>query len=202
MKSYQLKIVLLGTSPLIWRRVIMPADVTFNRLEEQIVVTNDDEAYEQNKFYKKQYKKSQPSDKEDPFGFITRELSTTYRKPEGIKIDTFIENDHELFYEYDFGDDWRFHIILEKVVEDHYYGYPILVDGAETAPPEDVGGIPGFYDFLEMYNNPSHPEHEDMRAWAESQLFREYDPDHINKMLKFIHYKKTEWDKITENDSL
>nr|WP_255259904.1 hypothetical protein [Lentibacillus sp. CBA3610] len=47
-----------------------------------------------------------------------------------------------------------------------------------------------------MYHDTNHPEHADMKEWAEDQLFREYNPDFINDMLKDIHYKKTEWDQI------
>ena len=85
---------------------------------------------------------------------------------------------------------------LEQIVDDYYFGYPTLLDGAGTAPPEDVGGIHGYYEFLKVYRNPKHSEHEEMKAWAESQYFREYDPDWINESLKGIKYQKTEWDKI------
>lgn len=41
MKSYIIRIELLETDPLIWRRVIMPAGATFNRLHDVIqAVTN------------------------------------------------------------------------------------------------------------------------------------------------------------------
>lgn len=40
-KSYIIKIELIGSEPLIWRRVIMPAGATFNRLHDVIQnVTN------------------------------------------------------------------------------------------------------------------------------------------------------------------
>ncbi|SFE12688.1 pRiA4b ORF-3-like protein [Lentibacillus persicus] len=76
---------------------------------------------------------------------------------------------------------------------------PPLV-GAETAPPEDVGGIPGFYTFMEIYHNKNHPEHDHMKEWAEEQLFREFDPEFINDRLKSIKYKKTELDKINKQE--
>lgn len=84
-------------------------------------------------------------------------------------------------------------------MDDYYFGYPTLLDGAETAPPEDVGGIPGFYDFLEIYRDDKHPEHEEMKVWADSQGFKEYEPAWINELLKNIAYKKTEWDKINHD---
>lgn len=36
MKGYQLKITLKGTSPPVWRRIWIPADMTFRNLHEAI----------------------------------------------------------------------------------------------------------------------------------------------------------------------
>ena len=85
---------------------------------------------------------------------------------------------------------------LEEIVDDYYFGFPTLLDGAETAPPEDVGGIDGFYEFIEIYRNPKHPEHQEIKDWADSLYFKEYDPEWINDRLKGLDYKKTEWNNI------
>ena len=92
MKAYQIKIELIDSQPLIWRRVIIPADVTFKRLhdtiqfsmdwwdrhlyefellEEKLKITNDEEAFNENKFYKKKYKKSKPTKQEDPLAQLS-----------------------------------------------------------------------------------------------------------------------------------
>jgi len=49
---------------------------------------------------------------------------------------------------------------------------------------------------LKVYYDENHPEHDEVKAWAQEQGFREYDPEHINVCMKFLKYKKTEWDKI------
>ncbi|WP_077623272.1 plasmid pRiA4b ORF-3 family protein [Sediminibacillus massiliensis] len=222
MKAYQIKITLLETNPVIWRRVIMPADVTFNRLhdiiqnttnfqsgypsdhchlfefdlrQDNLVVTNDLETYEENKFYKKQYKKAAPGREEDPFGVIANHLKMTIRQPR-IKLDKYIEKFGQFIYTYDFGDNWQFEILLEEVVEDYHYGYPTLISGQGTAPPEDVGGVERFNRFLMIYHDPAHEGHREVREWAESQGYREYDEEWINRRLKPLKYKKTEWDKL------
>lgn len=41
-----------------------------------------------------------------------------------------------------------------------------------AAPPEDCGGIPGFYSQLEILRDPKHPDHEDVKDW-----FPDYDPN-------------------------
>jgi len=233
MKAYIIKLQLIGSEPLIWRRVIMPAGATFNRLhdvvqtvtnfqsgypyedyhlyefelkEEKIRVTNDDEAYQEHLYYKKNRKEYEerlrtmlPEHALFEKAYQER-LQMAVRKPTGLKIDSYLEKHKEILYRYDFGDGWQFIIRLEDIVEDYYFGYPTLLDGAETAPPEDVGGISGFYDFLEAYRDEKYPEHKEMKEWACSQGFREYDPGWINELLKGIAYKKTEWAKINHDN--
>ncbi|MFZ3577195.1 plasmid pRiA4b ORF-3 family protein [Virgibacillus sp. DJP39] len=231
MKAYQIEIELTGSDPLIWRRIVMPAGATFNRLhdviqtvtnftsgypyepshlfeftlsEENIRVTNNEEAYQEHQHFKKNRKAIEKKMSEvDPKFSKYQEvqlanLRKTVRKPTGIKVDNYIEKYGELNYNYDFGDGWQFLVKLEGITEDYHYGYPTLIDGAETAPPEDVGGMSGYYEFLKIFNNPKHPDHDDTRAWANEQGYREYDERFLNDMLKSIKYKKTEWDKINE----
>lgn len=227
MKSYIIKIELINSNPLIWRRVIMPAGATFKRLHDVIqnvtnfqsgypyggyhlyefdltdkIVTDNDEAYQEHqqfkknkKMYEERLKTMAPNMLEFEKHYQER-LKIEVRKPTGLKIDDYLEKHKEIRYAYDFGDDWDFIIRLEQIVDDYYFGFPTLLDGAETAPPEDVGGIHGFYEFMEIYKDVNHPDHEGTKEWAESLHFRDYDPDWINERLKGISYKKTEWDKI------
>lgn len=174
----------------------------FDLAEDGIRVTNDEEAYLEHQGFKKnkkmfaeRLKNMEPEFREFEEAYQER-LSAVVRKPTGIKIDEYLEKHGELIYNYDFGDGWQFRIKLESIVDDYYFGFPTLLDGAETAPPEDVGGIPGFYEFLSIYRDAKHPEHEETKAWADNLYFREYDPVRINDRLKSRMYKKTEWDKV------
>ncbi|MFC5420780.1 plasmid pRiA4b ORF-3 family protein [Bosea eneae] len=54
--------------------------------------------------------------------------------------------------------------------------YPRFVDGARRAPPEDVGGIPGFDEFVEAMAKPRHPERKRLVEW----YGRVYDPEDID----------------------
>lgn len=199
MKAYIVKIELQYTEPLIWRRVIMPAGATYNRLHEVIqAVTNFQPDYHLYRFDLPETNQVVTNDEHQ----YHRKNKIEVRKPTGLKIDNYLEKYKKIDYRYDFGDDWLFTIKLEDVVDDYYFGYPTLLAGAETAPPEDVGGVPGFYEFLKAYQNPKHPEHNSMKQWAKSQYFREYDPTWINQWLKTVSYKKTEWGKIKHENYL
>ena len=174
----------------------------FDLPRESRIVTDNDEAYLEHHHYlknKKHYEERLKSMPADMLQFEIRHqerLKIEVRKPAGLKIDDYLEKYKKIRYNYDFGDDWWFIIKHEETVDDYYFGYPTLLDGAEIAPPEDVGGIHGFYEFLAAYRDPKHPEHGNMSAWIEGWKFREFDPDWINARLKCLEYKKTEWDKI------
>ena len=58
-------------------------------------------------------------------------------------------------YEYDFGDGWQHEVVLEEVTESEQgIRYPRCIDGERACPPEDVGGVYGFADFVEAITNP------------------------------------------------
>ena len=205
MKAYQIKIELVDSNPLIWRRVIIPADVTFRRLhdtiqfsmdwgdchlyefeflQEKLRITNDEEAYEEFKFYQGKYKGKVLTKRNDPHGMIALTLETMIRQPQTIKIDRYLEKYNTITYVYDFGDNWRHKIELEKIIDDYEVGYPTILEGEGACPPEDVGGIPGYEEFLRVWNNPEHPEYEEMHQWGESQHYRPFDIAFRNNFLK------------------
>ncbi len=79
-----------------------------------------------------------------------------------------------LNYIYDFGDGWDHQIKLGKItspVPGELYPKPIALSG--KCPPEDVGGPPGYENFLEAIADPKHPEHEDIMEWYGS----DFDPN-------------------------
>lgn len=212
MKAYQLKIELVDSKPLIWRRIIIPADVTFKRLhdtiqfsmdwrdehlyefnfpQEKLRITNDEEAYEHFKLTKEKYKGKELTKRNDPRGFIARVLETTIRQPQTIKIDQYLEKYNNIDYVYDFGDYWRHKIELESIVEDYQFGYPVVLAGEGACPPEDVGGLGGYEAFLLAWNDSEHPEHSFIREWGAEQRYREFDIDFRNSLMKsFLKIKK------------
>lgn len=69
-------------------------------------------------------------------------------------------------YIYDFGDSWEHKLQVGKIA-DPIPGdlYPRLTDAAGQCPPEDVGGFPGYEEFLEAMADPEHPEHLHLKEW-------------------------------------
>jgi hypothetical protein len=84
----------------------------------------------------------------------------------------------KLIYTYDFGDGWEHTVAVEKVLDAGAGNLPLpnCVDGVRTCPPEDCGGVPGYYNLLEVLGDSKHPEHEDMKEW----IGDEFDPENFD----------------------
>jgi len=92
-------------------------------------------------------------------------------------------------YVYDFGDDWQHQVLPEKTLErDPQTPYPLCIKAVKSGPPEDVGGISGYYKMLEALDDPDHPGHEHLYEWVNGER---WDPDEasldeINRRLRLV----------------
>lgn len=69
-------------------------------------------------------------------------------------------------YLYDFGDGWEHTVRLERVTDPlPGIAYPRLIEAVGRCPPEDVGGPPGYQEFLAAIANPSHDRHAEFVEW-------------------------------------
>ena len=83
-----------------------------------------------------------------------------------------------LTYTYDFGDDWVHEIrVTDTRQGEPGVGYPRYVAGERNGPPEDCGGVSGFYDLLDARADPHHKEHETAVTWLD-----DYDPDTFDEL--------------------
>jgi hypothetical protein len=109
-----------------------------------------------------------------------------------ITLDSIITNSKEKFnYVYDFGDSWHHQILAEKFLPlDTKMQYPTCINGKLNCPPEDCGGIGGFYEILDIINNKRHPERKEMLEWLGGNYDAEhFDKNEINKeLLSFDEY--------------
>lgn len=91
-------------------------------------------------------------------------------------------------YNYDFGDGWEHAVVLEKKLEpEPGHAYPACTGGKLHGPPEDCGGVPGFYNLLDTLSDPSHRDHEEMREWVGGEFNPEaFSVEEVNRGLEFL----------------
>src|SRR3546814_14186119 len=93
-----------------------------------------------------------------------------------------------------FGDNWRHRVEIEEVTSAiPATDYPRFVDGERRAPPEDVGGTPGFEDFLKAMAKPRHPERASMIQWY-GGVFDPADisPDEVNTRMATLAKRRAQ----------
>ncbi len=185
---YQIKVTLLGTRPPIWRRLLVPANLTLEQLHDVLQLAMGWEDCHMHDFRIGQKRFGTPDPDEGLMGLPSTASERTARL-----FNVMRKVGAKAVYTYDFGDGWEHGIAVEKVLlPEAGHAYPICVDGKRHGPPEDCGGVPGFYNLLEAISNPEHDEHEEMRDW----LGDDFDPDafsvdEVNRQLAPLHRRRT-----------
>ena len=151
---YQLKITLQDVKPPVWRRIQVPSSIDLAELHAVIQTamgwTNshlhmfeiDGERYA------------------DPV-WVDGAVS-----PDRIRLAEVVGEGEHFEYVYDFGDDWRHRVLVEKALPATTEKLPVCLAGRRACPPEDVGGPWGYADFLQAYDDPAHVEDQQVREWA------------------------------------
>jgi hypothetical protein len=90
----------------------------------------------------------------------------------------------KMIYAYDFGDSREHSIVLEKrLPADPNFTYPACTDGKLAWPPEDCGGVSGFYELQEALADPRHPRHEEFVDWIGAFDPQAFSLDKVNRLL-------------------
>ncbi|MGE5287345.1 MAG: plasmid pRiA4b ORF-3 family protein [Micromonosporaceae bacterium] len=164
---YQLKITLRGVSkPPVWRRVLVPADVTLRDLHEVIQQAMGWNDYHMHVFStgRQEYGSPDPELGHASDGKVL--LSQVLTGP-----------GDRLRYTYDFGDDWEHDIVLEETrTAVPGETYRSCVAGKGACPPEDCGGAWGYAGLKEVLADPSHEDHQDMLEWLGLDAGEDFDP--------------------------
>jgi hypothetical protein len=175
-RLYQLKITLKGVKPPIWRRVEVPGDFTLYELHAVIQAAMGWEGGHLHAFTIDGLEYGMPDD----------EWGMEVEDENAFTLDRLHFAEKSRFrYQYDFGDDWVHEILVEKILpREPGKKAPICIKGKRACPPEDVGGVWGYADFLEIVGDPKHPEHEEMMDWAGGTFDPEaFDLDRVNARL-------------------
>lgn len=95
-----------------------------------------------------------------PFGYSGFKKSLFAKD---ILIEDYFPNVKKLTYVYDFGDWWEHTIEILGTIDNYTEDCPVVTKFKQASPPDDCGGIDGYYEFLEQYNS----ENIELMEWAE-----------------------------------
>jgi hypothetical protein len=99
--------------------------------------------------------------------------------------DVFTEGRNSLLYEYDMGDSWRHDITLLGKVEGAPREKIACIAGARACPPEDCGGVGGYYHLLEALADPEDEDHDMLLEWVGGRYNPEaFDMQRVDRALK------------------
>jgi len=159
------------TDPVIWRQVEVPTSVTLKVLHDIVQATMGWFDLHLWEFTIAKRKYGLPMDEDwgtEPRLDASKVRLRDVLGPSKTTID----------YLYDFGDCWEHRLTVTGIrAGDPSLSYPRYTAGERNGPPEDCGGIPGFYATLDAAADPEHPDH----AEAEEPLDG-YDPDTIEEL--------------------
>lgn len=159
-RRYQIKINLEGMKPPVWRRLIVDSRIPLNALHDAIQMSMGWLDMHLHHFV-------------DREGLLYGELDPEFQSmdemidEESVILGDLLKNEKDyLHYDYDFGDDWRHKIILEKILPADHNEPPIkCIKGMRACPPEDVGGVWGYRHMLDILDDPKHEEYEETKEW-------------------------------------
>jgi hypothetical protein len=166
---YQIKVTLVSSDPPIWRRLLVPDDLTLKQMHRALQVAMGWQDCHLHEFVIGKQRFGMPDPMERAFGGLRTASERTARL-----FDVLGRARAKATYTYDFGDSWEHAVVVEKCLPpEPGADYPVCVAGERCGPPEDCGGLPGFYYLLEAMSDPEHEQHEKLLEW----LGYRFDPE-------------------------
>ncbi len=166
---YQFKIQLADIKqPPVWRRVTVPDTFNFEQFHQVIQAAFGWFDYHLYMF------------SPDGYGSIPmitndEEADDDSIMAEKIKLSKIFSNEGDKYvYIYDFGDDWKHKITLEKILPGKTKTADCLA-GKGACPPEDCGGPWGYENLLHILADKKHAEYAEMAEWVGLEENEEWD---------------------------
>jgi hypothetical protein len=179
---YQFKITLLNIQPPIWRRIQVKG-CTLDKLHEHIQASMGWTNSHLHEF------KVGDQLYGDPMLMAENMEETDYQNSTTTNLSDILPRTGKrirFVYEYDFGDSWEHEVVFEGSPKPEAgRQYPRCLEGERACPPEDVGGVGGYADFLEAVQDKTHEERAAMFEWVSGWFDpEEFDPETATKSMK------------------
>lgn len=163
--TFQIKVTLRDVKPPVWRRLIVPSDISLPALHGVLQAAMGWYDCHLHLFRVGHRAFAPPGDWE-PVGQDSRGVSLADLAPGKGK---------RVIYEYDFGDDWCHDILVEDVINGACTSARCL-KGRRRCPPEDCGGPWGYAQLREALADPAHERHDELSEW----LSGDFDPEEFD----------------------
>ena len=184
-----LRIELVGTTPLVWRRITLDGRSSFANLHHVIQAAMGWHDAHLHQFRINNRYIGVPDPESDAPEWHTEDERKVF-------LNRVLTDDAVFTYLYDFGDGWEHRLLVEEYddSDDLRFGDgDAWVDAGERAcPPEDCGGVGGFQDFLEkLEDEPYSDESKELREWAGL----DYDPAGFDRQAANAAIKRLLWNR-------
>ena len=174
MEVYAIKVTLIGTRPLVWRRILVPREITLRDLHRTLQTVMGWTNAHLHQFVL-------PGTRNFGLRGFGGKVGNENRTTLGSLLNF---PGAKLLYEYDLGDCWQHELVLEHVLLGDEGFRQVCVAGERQCPPEDSGGSAGFAELLKAFQEKDHPEHDYAREWLGDDFApASFSPDEINRRL-------------------
>lgn len=176
-QAYQLYVELAGVRPKVWRRLLVPLTIELPLLHVTLLWGTgwDGGHVHEFAFGDENYASLEPGG-DLPEGVIDEEHVTLRAALGGRKTFDYV---------YDYGDNWQHRVKVEKIVTlDAPIAHGVCIGGENACPPENVGGAPGYAEFLAALADPHDPEHDNLKEWIGGPFDpKAFDVAEVNRRL-------------------
>lgn len=152
-KSYQLRVELKGVKPAVWRRIAVPGTVKLSKLHHILLAAMGWQGGHLHEFIFA----------DAMYGQAEEEMEPGVEDESRVSLIKATAASTSFTWVYDYGDYWEHKVKVERIVD---LGVPLAtamcITGRNACPPEDVGGVPGYAEFLDAIRDLANPEHQTM----------------------------------------
>src|ERR1700674_1632571 len=169
-----LKVTLRGTRPPVWRRLLLPGEMTLGDLHQAIQAAM---GWHDGHLHAFDIGGRQYGDRH-----IVDDVADENR----LTLNSLLKSGVARFaYTYDFGDNWEHTVAIEKPQPAaDGDAYPLCVAGKRNCPPEDCGGPWGYRHLLEVLADPTNPDYAEQSEWVGEEFSpATFDIDTANAVL-------------------
>lgn len=176
--GFEFEVTLEGATPRVWRTLHIPAGFTLAALHDTLQLAFGWEDSHLHEFTVGKQVYGIP----DEEGWDDREVIDDRTVALG---ELNLRKGSKLRYLYDFGDNWEVALKVTRALDD--VASAQCVAGERAGPPDDCGGVWGFEELINAFENPSAPESRERLEWVGPRWKPDvFDVTRVNRGLKRV----------------